>query len=255
MRVRAAGLAAVAGAVLFCLATPARGSDVTIDFTGVANTSVQALGAYAGYYTGTVSGVASTPGFICDDYNNEIFLPNESWQATATSFASLVSGGLGSTLFGSTIGGDGYAAIAYLSNLMASTPASGQGDISAAIWYIGATGTGTLSLSDLDLTAQGYVTSSMGMFGAFQSGLGTTSAQNELLKSNLWIYTPTGNDIEPSGDPFPQEFIGNVAPATAPEGGSTLLYLLLTTATCFGAMYFKDRRQHATHNVGATIPS
>lgn len=224
-KTRIAGLAAVAGCLLLCLGNPAFGSgvDVTIDFTGVANTAVQTLGAYAGYYTGTVNGVASVPGFICDDYNDEIFLPSESWQATATSFASLVTtpGALSGTDFGSTIGLDGYAAIAYLSNLMAATPASKQADISAAIWYIGALGSGTnsgplgvdsIAWSSLNATAQGYVTSLLGTSGTYGAvGSATSAATSELEDSSLWLYTPTGQDIQPSGDPTPQEFVGDVA--------------------------------------------
>jgi len=252
MRSRVSWFAALPVSVLLGLALPAHGQDVTIDFTGVANTSVQALGAYAGYYTGTVTAngvtTASTPGFICDDYNNEIFLPNESWQATATSFASLATSptALSSALFGSTIGIDGYAAIAYLSNLMATTPASGQGDISAAIWYIGSLGSGTLSLSDLDATAQNYVTSLLGATGEFgAAGSSTSAALAELEGSSLWLYTPTGQDITPSGDPFPQEFIGDVAVPnlSVPEGGAPWLYLLLAVFACSGAVALRYGRR------------
>lgn len=256
MKTIAQRLVIVAGAVLLCFGIPAMAQDVTIDFTGVANSNVQALGAYAGYYTGTVNGVASQPGFICDDYNNEIFLPSESWQATATSFSSLTTAGgqataaLSSTLFGNTIGLSGYAAIAYLSNLMAVTPAAGQGDISATIWYIGSLNSASpVSLSSLDATAQGYVASLLG--NGSQKGLydgtngfsttATAAAITELENSsNLWIYTPTGQDIVPINDPYPQEFIGNVS---VPEGGAALAYLLLASFACFGAMRIKSRTQ------------
>jgi len=262
MNIRVAGLAAITGAMLFCLAMPASAQDVTIDFTGIANPNVQALGAYAGYYTGTVTAngvtTASEPGFICDDYNDEIFLPNESWQATATSFASLVTPGgsvnttaLNGLLFGQSIGIDGYAAIAYLSNLMATASPSTQADISAAIWYIGSIGSGTLSLSSLDSGAQSLVNSLIGGAGEFGAiGSATSAALAELESSSLWIYTPTGQDIEPQDDPFPQEFIGSVAVVSAPEGGAPLLYLLLAAAACFGAMSFRYRRQRSQ---GATL--
>jgi len=252
MRFRASWFAALPLSVLLGLALPAHAQDVTIDFTGVANTSVQALGAYAGYYTGTVTAngvtTAANPGFICDDYNNEIFLPSESWQATATSFASLATSpsALGTTLFGGTIGIDGYAAIAYLSNLMASTPASGQGDISAAIWYIGSIGSGTLTLSDLDATAQAYVTSLLGATGEFGIvGSSTAAAIAELEGSSLWLYTPTGQDITPTGDPFPQEFVSDVAVLPVPEGGAPWLYLLLAAFACCGAVALRHGRRVA----------
>lgn len=260
MKITALKLAAITASAFLCLGLPALGQDVTIDFTGIVNPTVQALGSYAGYYSGTVDGTASTPGFICDDFNDSVFLPTESWQATATSFASLVAtpGALNTTLFGSTLNLDGYAAIAYLSGLMAVTPASGQGDIAAAIWYIGAIGSGTnsgplgvdsIAWSSLDATAQGYVTSLLGTSGEFGNiGSSTSAAIAELEGSSLWIYTPTGNDIYPIGDPFPQEFIGSVAVADpsfvgAPEGGAPLLYLLLGALTCFGLIYLRSRQQ------------
>jgi hypothetical protein len=255
MKTRAQRLVMVAAGLLLSFGIPAVGQDVTIDFTGVANTNVQALGAYAGYYTGSVNGVAEQPGFLCDDYNNDIFLPSESWQATATTFSSLTTASgqataaLGTTLFGNTIGLSGYAAIAYLSNLMATTPAAGQGDISAAIWYIGSlNSTSPVPLSSLDATAQGYVSLLLG--SSSQKGLydgtnafsktATAAAIAELESSSLWIYTPTGMDITPVSDPFPQEFIGNVS---VPEGGSALAYLLLASFACFGAMRIKSRNQ------------
>jgi len=242
MRLRASWFAALPMSVLLCLVYPAHAQDVTIDFTGVANTNVQVLGAYAGYYTGTVTAngvtTAANPGFICDDYNNEIFLPSESWQATATSFASLATSAsaLNSTFFGSTIGQSGYAAIAYLANLMSVTPASGQADISAAIWFIGSlNSTNPVPFSSLDATAQGYVnyllgdSTTAGLYDGTDgfSSTADTMALSELESSSLWLYTPTGQDIDPAGDPTPQEFVANVAVLPVPEGGAPWLYLLL----------------------------
>lgn len=244
----------VSSALLWSSSSALAQQDVTIDFTGVLNTSVQTLGAYAGYYTGTVNGVASTPGFICDDYNNDIFLPTESWQATATAFSSLATSptALNSTLFGNTIGIAGYAAIAYLSNLMASTPASGQADIAAAIWYIGSIGSSSAASiwSQLDSTARGYVyqllgnSTTAGLYdgtdGFTGASIYTSAATAELGTSSLWLYTPTGAQIVPVGDPFPQEFVGNVA---VPEGGTALMYLLLATLFCGGALFLRNREQ------------
>ncbi len=250
-------IAAFAASVLLCMALPAFGQDVTINFTGVENTNVQALGAYAGYYSGTVTAngvtTAATPGFICDDYNNEIFLPSESWQATATSFASLATSpaALSSTLFGSAIGIAGYAAIADLAAMMNGASVQTQADISAAIWYIGSIGSGTLSLSDLDTNAQNLVTSLLGSSGEFGTiGSATAAAITELENSSLWLYTPTGADISPAGDPMPQEFIANVAVAAVavPEGGAPLLYLLLAALACCGGFAMRRRQQIAGVN-------
>ena len=96
--------------------------------------------------------------------------------------------------------------------------------------------------------AQGYVSlllgngSQKGLYdGTFGfSTTASTAAITELENSsNLWIYTPTGNDIVPA-NPFPQEFIGNVS---VPEGGGALAYLLLASFACFAAMRIKSRNQ------------
>jgi hypothetical protein len=251
-------VAAVVSYGLLLSSAVGHSQDVTIDFTGVANPNVQVLGAYAGYYTGTVNGVAASPGFICDDYNNEIYLPSESWQATTTSFASLVSGNtantavLDGTLFGKTIGLDGYAALAYLSNSMAGTSSvTGQEDIAAAIWYIGALGTGSYSNPDglgtdsiawssLSTSQQNLVTSLLGSSSQFGAvGGGSANAITELDSSsvsNLFIYTPIPG-TQPSNYGLPQEFIGD--PINTPEGGSTLLYLLVAVLFCTGVLLLR----------------
>jgi len=253
MKIRFVVVALVAASALLWSPTRALSQqDVTIEFTGVANPSVQTLGAYAGYYTGTVNGVASTPGFICDDYNDEIFLPQESWQATANSFSSLATSSTArnAALFGNTIGIAGYATIAYLANLMASTPAAGQADIAAAIWYIGTIGSSNpLSFSSLDATAQGYVDEWLGdsttkglydgTYGLTSATAFTSAATAELAGSNLWLYTPIAN-TQTSGDPYPQEFVGSVA---VPEGGTALTFLLLATLFCGGAFFLRNREQ------------
>jgi hypothetical protein len=268
MKNRAIKLAAIVGSTLLCLSVPTFAQeDVTIDFTGVANPSVQALDAYAGFYTGTVTanGVTTTetPGFICDDYNNEIFLPSESWQATAISFASLVTTQGAGTLFGSTIGLAGYAAIANLASQMAATLTEPltpqqleqtQAAIATAIWYIGAINSSNpVSLSQLESVAgaQTLVNSMEDSYGAFGPDSGNSNAIAELEDSSLWLYTPTGQDISGSGipngqTPFPQEFVGNAAVLPAPEGGAPLLYLLLAGVSCFGAMYVNSRCKSAT---------
>jgi hypothetical protein len=219
--------------------------DVTINFTGVANTSVQSLDSYAGYYTGTVNGVAEAPGFICDDYNNEIFLPGESWQATAASFASLATMSTATldsrTLFGNTIGLDGYAAIANLSTQMATASPAQQANLSAAIWYIGSLHSASVvPWGSLTAAQQTLVNQMIALYGSFSAGSDGSAALAELENSSLWLYTPTGAGIIPTSDPFPQEFVGNVA---VPEGGASFMFMLLAGGSCFGAMFFKRRKQ------------
>jgi len=247
MRIRVRVFSAVIGLVVLWFAVPAFAQDVTIDFTGVANTSVQVLDSYAGYYTGTVNGVAEAPGFICDDFNNEIFLPSESWQATAASFASLATISAGqldsSTLFGSTIGLDGYAAIANLATQMATASPAQQANLSAAIWYIGSLNSASVvPWTDLTAAQQNLVNQLLALYGSFSAGSDSSAALAELESSSLWLYTPTGAGITPAGDPFPQEFVGNVA---VPEGGAAYMFLLLAGGSCFGAIFFKHRNRLA----------
>lgn len=86
------------------------------------------------------------------------------------------------------------------------------------------------------------------MYGSFgsSSDSGDTAALMELSDSSLWLYTPTGLDIAPQGDPMPQEFVGSVAVVSAPEGGAALFYLLLAMAACSGAMFFSYRDRFGT---------
>jgi len=247
MKIKVGGFTAVIGLVVLWFGVPAFGQDVTIDFTGIKNTSVQTLGSYAGYYTGTVNGVAEAPGFICDDYNDEIFLPSESWQATAASFASLATMSVAtldsSTLFGKTIGLDGYAAIANLSAQMATGTPAQQANLSAAIWYIGSLHSGSpVPWGDLSAAQQTLVNQMIALYGSLSGGSDGSAALAELESSSLWLYTPTGAGITPVGDPFPQEFVGNVA---VPEGGATFMFMLLAGGSCFGAMFYKHRKQLA----------
>lgn len=254
--------AVIFGLVGLWFAAPAFGDTVTIDFTGVANTSVQALGAYAGYYTGSVNGVTDSPGFICDDYDNEIFLPGESWQATANSFASLATMTTSeldsSTLFGATIGLDGYAALANLATQMETATPAEQANISAAIWYIGVLNGGDpVPWGDLTSAQQALVTEMIGLYGNFTGGSDSAAAIAELDASSLWLYTPTGADITPDYDPFPQEFIGNVPgddppdpPDPVPDGGAGFMYLLLAALTCGGAMFCRYRDEFRCVAIG-----
>lgn len=235
MTMRPGALLAIGAAsvmLLFGLST--YGQQVTVTYTGVANTSVQALGAYGGYYTGTVNGTPSSPGFICDDYSHDLVSTPQTWQATPTSFASLAtsSAALAATMFGKSIGTKGYAEIAYLANLMAVTPASGQGAISAAIWSIGDSAVKSLS----SWTAvQSAVTSLLASADSTILADGGSANYLENYTSGLWLYTPNLNS-----NPMPQEFVGYVA---VPEGGAPMLYLLLGGLCCFSALWYRRRGQ------------
>jgi hypothetical protein len=252
MKIRVGGRAAAAGLVGLWFAVSAFGqSDVTIDTTGMADPGVQALGSYAGYYTGTVTAngatAAANPGFISDDYNNEVFLPQESWQAVATPMASLLATPslLSSTSYGNL--GD-YVAMGYLASLMNGASAQQQADLSAAIWDIGSmSSNNAIPWSSLDVNAQDLVLLTVGPGGLVQDFGLPNSPVSQLLQAsiaNLWIYTPTGDDVSPGGAP-PQEFIGSAPATSVPEGGAPWFFLLLAGGTCLGAMFFRRRKQSA----------
>ena len=58
--------------------------------------------------------------------------------------------------------------------------------------------------------------------------------------NNLVVYTPMNGPNDPCGQGgscVSQEFFGMV-----PEGGAVLMYLLLAGVTCFGAIFYSQRR-------------
>jgi hypothetical protein len=252
MKIKVGKLIAIAGSLLFCIALPAFGSqNATVDFTGIINTQSFG-GGYADPYAGTVTYNGSTLNpngeIICDDYYDEIFIP-ETWQATVTQASSLTSvDAAGDVKFGSTIGINGYAAIAGLvTDMLATNDRSTQDDLSAAIWWLSSGGTGAGTLASpymlngyaLDPGATAYVAAALSAYGT----LGThTSAQNNAAQNaldadtNLVILTPVDGTQSQGGPPQEMWII-------TPEGGAAAMYLLLAGATCFGAMFFTSRNR------------
>ena len=123
MKIKLGGLAAIAGAMLLSMALPVHGQSpapATVDFTNIANPDIFGDG-YVDPYVGSVTINGSTINnnglIVCDDFDDNIYLP-ELWNATALTapqLTTLTSAQLGAdTLFGSTIGLDGYAAVASL---------------------------------------------------------------------------------------------------------------------------------------------
>jgi hypothetical protein len=241
---RALQFGAVAAIASLCLTHPAFGQDdVTVNLTGGGTTTWIGpnpdgpgdLDVYAGIYTGTVSGIpGANPGIVCDDYQ-DTDVPGESWTATALNAASLTSKNIDQTLFGATIGLEGYAEVATLvSDMFSGKSGYTQAELSSAIWYITSVGNATLSAqlwSALDSSAQALVTSLQKQFG------GNLAAAEAALAgfSNLWILTPM-----PDAHGGPQEMWVEAA-----EGGAAALYLLLAGLTCCGAFYLKRRQQSA----------
>jgi hypothetical protein len=269
MKIKVKGLAAIAGVALLGLAAPAHGQ-ITINFTNIVNTNVFGDG-YVDPYAGTVydggTQIANNGLIVCDDYKDEITY-NETWNVTAIQASKLTISNIGNTMFGGTIGLDGYAAVASLVSTLLSlntnipADASEQADLSAAIWYI--TSGGQYNSSNSTYSLDGYVLDS-GASSDVATALSTyapigptsmsspesTAAQNELENEvpNLWILTPSPKSgYNPDGVGEPQEmwsFISDPGPlvSTVPEGGTALLYLLLAGAACFGAAIFKSRSQ------------
>jgi hypothetical protein len=236
MNIKVGRLAAMGAAMLLCFGLPAFGQTVvSVDFTGGYSTTWSNWGGDygAGIYTGTING-ASSPGIICDDFNDNV-TSGETWNAHAFEASSLTSGNIGETLFGNTIGITGYAEVATLVSMMFSGSStygsiSGitQAELSSAIWDITLGGT----LQGLDWKAKALVAA---VELAFNGNSAAAQAYLSTL-TNLWILTPT-----PLGPGEPQEmWTENLS---VPEGGAALLYLLLGGLSCFGAMFIKSRDQ------------
>jgi len=190
-----------------------------------------------GFYDGSINGVnvgpgQTSPGFICDDYYDNI-TTGEHWTATGYQVSSLNASNIGSdTLFGNAnwsavvngwTGLQGYQALAYLANDMFTNAIGNsalQSSISQALWYLTSLAIGRgFSLSSLDTTARNLVA-----YVTTQSLPGLSSY------TGLFLYTQPFN---PSG---PQEMWGQVQVLNAPEGGPALAYLLIGTLACIGAV-------------------
>jgi len=234
MRIRAERLAAFAGAAILYFGIPAMGqTPVTMSLTNVNGDPIVSVGGeevYAGVYGGTSSLPGANVGIICDDFYDEVGVP-QTWSATAYQASTLTSSNISEVLFGgnnpsgyTNIAISGYAAIAYLANL--SFASSGnptlQGDISEAIWSI------------TDPAIAGTIDSSAQLLVQQATAYAASTSDSMTQYSNLFIYTPSPI----IGDGEPQEMWG-----TVPEGGAGFLYLLLASITCFAAMRIKSRKQ------------
>jgi hypothetical protein len=230
------GLSAAVGAMLFCLAPAASAQDV-VQFTGGYSSTF--YGIPAGIYSGDVNGSSSS--LVSDDLLN-VSSPGEKWNATAIQASSLNSSNIDNTMFGKTIGLDGYAEVGTLVSMMFGGITSYTGDgfhltgitqaeISAAIWDI--TTSGAIS-SVLDANSTDLVKALEAIFGNSKSSAAQTYLQS--LK-NLWILTPQSVTGLGPGEMWTEGGI------SMPEGGAALLYLLLAGFTCFGALFIKARQQ------------
>lgn len=195
-----------------------------------------------GFYDGSINGVnvgpgQSSPGFICDDYYDNI-TSGEHWSATGYQVSSLTLSNVAQdTLFGGAAGWEtafginglqGYSALAYLANDMFTNAvgnSSLQSSISQALWYLTSVATGhSWSLSSLSTQAQGLVSMALANCNISLSNY-----------AGLYLYT------EPFDPGQPQEMWGQVDVLAVPEGGSAAVYLLLSGIACLGAVWQSRR--------------
>lgn len=232
-------MAAIAGSALLYLGLPAFSQDVvSVDFTGGYSTTWgNSSGDYgAGIYTATING-ASSPGIICDDFNDDVH-SGEVWNAKAYQASSLASGNIGNTLFGNTIGLTGYAEVATLVSMLFNNGSSyagitgiSQSELASAIWDITTPG----GVSGLDAKAKALVAA---VELAFNGNISKATSYLAGL-TNLWILTP--DPLTGVGSGEPQEMWTEYL--NVPEGGATFMFLLLAGMSCFAAMFFKYRAQ------------
>jgi len=199
-----------------------------------------------GFYDGSINGVnvgpgQTSPGFICDDYYDTVF-PGEHWTATQYQVSALNASNIGAVLFGNSnwsavVNGwtavQGYQALAYLANYMFTQGVGHSGlqsSISQALWYLTSLASGHgFSLAGLDAGAQGLVAY---VKSANLPGLNTYAG--------LFLYSQPFN---PTG---PQEMWGQVGTFSLPEGGATLLYLMLAAMACLLALRQRHNRKGAS---------
>jgi hypothetical protein len=232
-------LMAVVGLLLFAYSAFGQ-TVVPMTFTGWDGDSWDNGGT--GFYYGSVNGTAvgpgnSSPGYFCDDFNDEIYIP-ESWQAHAFQVSTLLenwSTYSSDVLFGgafsgyNNVGQTGYLEMAILveasfsgtlGNIFAGATAN---DISAALWCI--TGGPGSACSQGNMSAASWA--------LWQYVLNNHNGVSLSQFANLWLYVPINGSQSQGGQP--QEMWGNVA---VPEGGDAWMYLLLAGVTCFGAMFY-----------------
>jgi hypothetical protein len=219
MRIKAVGLAAIAGLVLLFFGSPAFADEVSVQFTGGYTTTFanSEVDFGAGIYSATINGAPST-GIICDDFKDDI-TTDETWNAKAYLASSLASGNINNTLFGNTIGLTGYAEVGTLVSMMFGGTSTydnvtgiTQSELASAIWYITTPG----GIDGLDANANALVSA------VELTYTGNTSAATTYLGTltNLSILTP--DPLTGVGSGEPQEMWTETVTNT-PEPSSLLL--------------------------------
>jgi hypothetical protein len=222
---------AMAAAVL-CFAPCALGQgQVNITLTSAGNNVMD--GVYVGPYSATVNGTSTQ--IICDDFVDDSYV-GESWTANVTTLSNLNGTKWGGLPNATQL----YDEAAWLATQMLSPGYSNNatqvGYLAYALWAVFA-----------PTQVEAWLGANSAAWQAVQGWLTSAGAQHFTPGefANFFLYTPNLNyPITCNGQTCttapPQEFFGFLP---APEGGSTLMYVLLTTLACFGAFWLRSRRQ------------
>jgi len=222
---------AVAAAAL-CFAPCALGQgQVNINLTNAGNNIMD--GVYVGPYNATVNGTSTQ--IICDDFTDESYI-GESWTANVTTLSNLNGTKWGGLSNATTL----YDEAAWLATQMLSPTYSQNpaqvGLLAYALWAV-----------FQPSAVESWLGATSAAWQAVQGWLNCAAAQQFTPGefANFFLYTPNMSyPITCNGGPCsttpPQEFFGFLP---APEGGSTLMYVLLATLVCAGAIWLRSRRQ------------
>jgi hypothetical protein len=220
------------GAVLLGFAPCVLGQgQVNINLTGAGNNVMD--GVYVGPYNATVNGTSTQ--IICDDFVDESYV-GESWTANVTTLSNLNGTKWGGMANATTL----YDEAAWLATQMLSPTYSGNatqvGYLAYALWAV-----------FQPSAVESWLGANSAAWQAVQGWLNSAEAQHFTNGefANFFLYTPNMNDpITCNGGSCPtappQEFFGQLS---APEGGSTLMYILLAALACAGAIWLRSRRQ------------
>ena len=229
----------VMAALLVCFVPCALGQgQVNINLTSAGNNVMN--GIYVGPYSATVNG-ASTQ-IICDDFVDDSYV-GESWTANVTTLSNLNGtkwGGMpNATLL--------YNEAAWLATQMLSPNYRGNptqvGYLAYALWAVFQPSAVKAWLGGNSVT-----------WHAVQGWMNSAAAQKFTPGqfANFFLYTPNLNyPITCNGHACasapPQEFFGFLS---TPDGGSTLMYVLLTMLACAGAIWLRSRHQIEARGAG-----
>jgi hypothetical protein len=213
-------------------------------------------GIYMSPYYATVGTATNVP-VVCDDFADESY-PGSSWTATMTSFSNINSS---NTAWGQAGGNLSlYNAAAWLTTQVLAQVGGSNGQIidSFALWavfdptgvesYLASNSVNSGSLTTAQLCndifggTSGCKSSAAGKGGLlYTAEFGNVYTPGEF--SNFTVISPSNNGVVCTAGSCPaQEFLTDYQ---LPEGGTALSYLFIAGLCCFGAIYFRSRKQTA----------